>query len=221
MLRKTLLTGFAIVIAASTALAQDKRVEVNVFAGYSFSEGVSVQDTDIGEDQIVNRITPKSGYSWGLGVDFALQENASVGFQWGQQDSTLEASIRGAGKQEFHPMKINNYHAIFTYNFMYQEDMVRPFIFGGLGATQYTFDDLDGHSIDSNTRFSTTWGGGAKIHVHPNVAIRLTGRWTPTYINSDPGGIWCDPWYPWGCWVVGNANYSHQFEMTGGITFRF
>jgi hypothetical protein len=32
-------------------------------------------------------------------------------------------------------------------------------------------------------------------------------------------GWWCDPW--WGCYVVGDAQYSNQFEIIGGISFRF
>jgi len=44
-------------------------------------------------------------------------------------------------------------------------------------------------------------------------------RWTPTYIKSDAAGWWCDPY--WGCYLVGNAQYSNQFDINGGVTFRF
>jgi hypothetical protein len=37
--------------------------------------------------------------------------------------------------------------------------------------------------------------------------------------KSDAAGWWCDPY--WGCYVVGNAQYSNQFEFTGGLTFKF
>jgi hypothetical protein len=43
-------------------------------------------------------------------------------------------------------------------------------------------------------------------------------RWTPTYIKSDPAGIWCDPFY--GCWALSDTQYSNQFETSGGITVR-
>lgn len=46
-----------------------------------------------------------------------------------------------------------------------------------------------GNVIDSSTRFSTTWGGGVKVYPGRNVGLKLTARWTPTYIKSDPGGI--------------------------------
>jgi hypothetical protein len=43
--------------------------------------------------------------------------------------------------------------------------------------------------------------------------------WTPTYIKSDAEGWWCDPY--WGCYTVGSAQYSNQFQLAGGITLRF
>jgi hypothetical protein len=53
----------------------------------------------------------------------------------------------------------------------------------------------------------------------PNFGIRLEARWTPTYIKSDAAGWWCDPY--WGCYVVGDSQYSNQFEVSGGVILRF
>ena len=58
-----------------------------------------------------------------------------------------------------------------------------------------------------------------EIAVSSNVGIRLEGRWTPTYIKSDPEGYWCDPY--WGCYTVAEAEFSNQFELSGGIIIRF
>jgi hypothetical protein len=51
------------------------------------------------------------------------------------------------------------------------------------------------------------------------IGARFGVRSTPTYIKTDEAGWWCDPW--WGCYVVGDAQYSNQFEMSGGIMLRF
>ena len=51
-----------------------------------------------------------------------------------------------------------------------------------------------------------------------NIGIKLAARWTPTYIKSDPGGVWCDPF--WGCFTTGNPQYSNQFEFSGGLSVR-
>jgi hypothetical protein len=57
-----------------------------------------------------------------------------------------------------------------------------------------------------------------KAYLGDNFGFRFTGRWTPTYIKSEAGGWWCG-WY--GCWLVSNPNYSHQFEMSAGVVVRF
>ena len=46
-------------------------------------------------------------------------------------------------------------------------------------------------------------------------------RWTPNYIKSDPAGVWCSPYWFYGCYVVGDPQYANQFELSGGLSFRF
>ena len=58
-----------------------------------------------------------------------------------------------------------------------------------------------------------------KFYLAPAVGLKLTARWTPTYIKSSASGYWCDPFY--GCWVLGDPDYSHQFDISGGVTIRF
>ena len=118
-------------------------------------------------------------------------------------------------------MDINNFHGIFTYNFGDEDSDIRPYLFGGLGATHYDPGNIEGNSSKSSTRFSTTWGGGVKIFTSEHFGFRGGVRWTPTYITSTSSGIWCDPWYPWVCWHVSNDQFSHQFELGGGIIARF
>lgn len=116
----------------------------------------------------------------------------------------------------------------FVYNWGAPGGRVRPYAFGGIGGTNYSFGDLllpppAGSSgtgnIDSETRFSTNWGAGIKFYFAPAVGAKIGIRWTPTYIKSDPAGVWCDPFY--GCWELADADYSNQFETAFGITFRF
>jgi len=151
-----------------------------------------------------------------------LTEQAEVGFQFGQQFSTLElTATQPIGKVDATDMTVNKYHGLFTYNWGFGDSTLRPFFFGGLGATHYSPDPIMGIEVESSTRFSTTWGGGVKYYATDNLGFNFTGRWTPTYINSDPGGIWCSPYWPGACWVLSDANYSNQFEMSGGVNIRF
>jgi hypothetical protein len=95
---------------------------------------------------------------------------------------------------------------------------------GGMGATNFSSIDYtritgEQGTIGGETQFSTTWGAGVKVFPSPNVGARFGVQWTPTYIKSDAAGWWCDPW--WGCYLVGNAQYANQWDLGGGITFRF
>ncbi len=208
----------AMAFLASPVFAQS--VEISVNGGYTFSEGVEVdQQTVIG--LLVSEVNPKSAGSYGVNASFFIGEQAQVGFNFGQQFSTLELKSTAGTTHDAADMKVNNYHGVFTYNWGYSDSTFRPFIFGGLGATQYSPSDADGFPVDSSTRFSTTWGGGVKFYANDNIGFNFTGRWVPTYISSSDAGIWCSPYWPGGCWVLQNANYSNQFDLSGGVNIRF
>ena len=117
------------------------------------------------------------------------------------------------------PQTVYNYHGYFAYNFGDTDAAARPYILGGLGATQYGSLDTALGEIGGETQFSSTWAVGLKIFPSPKFGLRLETRWTPTYIKTDPEGYWCDPY--WGCYTVGEAEFSNQFELSGGIILRF
>ena len=212
----------SLLICANLAMAQDpKKIELGVFGGRTGSEGIEVEATAIGGGQVVDQLDPKSGSSWGFDVNYLASENWAVGFQWTRQSSKLLGQLVGGGSQEFGDLNLDNYHGTFTYHFGGADSKVRPYFFGGLGSTVYGFGDIGGFEVDGATRFSTTWGGGVKFFFTPSFGVKAGVRWTPTYIKSDPEGIWCSPYYPWSCWVVGDADYSQQAELSAGIVIRF
>ena len=216
-----------LVLLASSVpvLAQETGIEVSPMFGYTFSEGIDFDPVDLGDGTFANKLTPTRGFTWGFLGDYLVSEQIGVGFPFTDQKGTLEVGLVGGGKRNLTDMNVRNYHGIFTYNL--GDAGVRPFFFGGLGATQYSPDDiliaspLAGDAVDGTTKFSTTWGAGVKIYVTDHVGFSLKGRWTPTYINSNPDGIFCSPFFPFGCWVASEANYANQGEFTAGVIFRF
>jgi hypothetical protein len=211
--------ALATLVSAAPAFAQ--RVEVSGLVGWTFSDGVDGQAVTTAEG-IYDRVDPKDSFKWGFLAGVLVSPNAEVGFQFGQQMTQLEAS--GTNTREIGDMSINTYHGYFAYNFGEVDAVVRPYVMGGMGATNFSSIDytrITGESgtIGGETQFSTTWGAGVKVFASPNVGARFGVQWTPTYIKSDPGGWWCDPW--WGCYLVGNAQYANQWDLGGGITFRF
>jgi opacity protein-like surface antigen len=200
------------VFGGTAAWAQDPRVEISGTAGWTFSDGVNVG----GSDNSAIRVDPKDAFSWGARLGFNLSPHTEVGFLFNMQSTDLEAS--GVINRSL-PQTVYNYHGYFAYNFGDSDAKVRPYVLAGLGATQYGSLDTALGQVGGETQFSSTWAAGLKMFPSPKFGIRLEGRWTPTYIKTDPEGYWCDPY--WGCYTVGDAEYANQFELSGGIILRF
>ena len=216
LLQGTLIAS--VVLTAAIASAQSKRVELSGFGGFTLSEGFTIDPVSF-EGERYDKINATNGVSYGFTFGVFATENISFEFLYSQQDSAIEA--KGTSKVEFADLKVNNYHALVVYNWGEEDRGPRPFFFGGLGATNYSPGEVMGRNIESNTRFSTTWGGGVKLYAGDVFGLKVMGRWTPTYIKTDASGIWCSPYWPWGCYVVGETDYANQLELTAGITLRF
>lgn len=216
--------AFLILAATGTGWAQTHRVEASVYAGWTFLDGVSGQTIIAGDGQTYNRVDPKDSGVFGLSLGYLVNENAEVGFQFTTLPSELVlGGVLGSPDRDLGSLKLLNYHGYFSYNFGVDGSRIRPFAYGGLGASHFGSVDFNtpfrSGTIGGNTQFSTTWGVGAKYYVSPKVGIRLAFSWTPSYIKSDATGYWCDPF--WGCYLVGDPQYSNQFHLTGGATFGF
>ena len=203
-------------------VAQQPKAEVSVLVGWSIADGVSGADY-VTQEGIFNRVDPKDSFKWGLmgGALLGDEGNAEVGFMWQQAMSKME--VGGTSTVEIGDWTINSYHGYFGYNFLDHSAKARPYVFGGLGATSFGSVDYATArrtgTIGSETQFSTTWGAGVKFYGSSNIGGRIGIQFTPTYIKSDAAGWWCDPW--WGCYLVGDPQYSNAFDINGGIVFRF
>jgi len=224
------IVGAAVVAAgAIVARAQDSpRIEVAVETGYTASEGIKASQPRVIAGQVYNDLDIKSGGNLGLTFGVFVTPNAELEFLWNRQFSTFNAS-NPAPAIDLADVSVDNFHGNFVYNWFDGSAKSRPFIFIGLGATHYAPGEpaplpstgpARPSSIDSATKFSWSLGGGVKVYPAQHVGLRLTARWTPTYIKSDSEGVWCDPFYPT-CWVLADPDYSNQFALTGGLTLRF
>jgi len=208
-------------LVAGAAWAEDPRVEIGASAGWTLSDGVTFDGVHAGDGNVYNSIEPKDSFSYNLNLGFYATPQVEVGFLFGQQKSTLQ--LGGTTTRDVGDQSVDNYHGYFAYNFGDSAAKVRPYLLGGAGATHYgsvpyTVGSVSGETAGT-TKFSSTWGAGVKIYPGPKVGLKLGLRWTPTYIKSDSTGWWCDPY--WGCYVVGDPQYSNQFEATGGIIIGF
>lgn len=190
--------------------------------GWTFADGVSSSSSVTSSDgNIYNRVDPADSMSWGFTLGVFLNRNFEVEFIFDRQQTTLEAS--GTKTVEVDSLNIGNYHGALSYNLGSGDSSVRPYFFGGAGATSYSplsFVGADGKAreIAGQTRLSPTFGGGVKVY-KGRIGARAEVRMTPTYIKSDATGWWCDPY--WGCYVTSKSQYAWQIQMTGGVTVRF
>lgn len=195
--------------------------EASGHLGWTFSDGVSGDSVKAANGNIYNRIDPANSVSWGFTFGVFITRRLEAEFLFDRQSSTLQVS--GTNTVDVGGMSIGNYHGILSFNLGAEGARVQPYLFGGGGATTYsslTFTGSDGkkYDMEGRTRMSPTFGGGVKIY-RGRVGARIEARLTPTYIKSDPGSWWCDPY--WGCYIVENVQYSNQFQISGGVTFRF
>src|SRR5512134_3020138 len=147
MIRKTILTAMLVAAATATVSAQDARVELSGTAGWTFSDGVNVGAID---DSPI-RIDPKDAFSWGARLGFNVTPNVEIGGLFNLQKTDLEAS--GLINRSI-PQSIYNYHGYLAYNFGDSDATVRPYILGGLGATQYGSLDTAVGEVGGETQFS-------------------------------------------------------------------
>jgi hypothetical protein len=222
MVKRIVATALLVVLAAVPAASQ-VQLEIMGYGGYTFSNGID-PETSFGRIDI----TPLSGFSYGAGGGLWFNEFMEIGFLWSHQESELR--VRGplnlapmpppTNELTFTGFGIDNFHGFFAYHWGYRNAPAKPFFLFGMGATYYNSLDIAGQSVSGSGRFSTTWGLGVKVFPdNGKFGGMLMARWTPTYITSDPGGVWCDPY--WGCTSYGNPKYSHQFDIAAGLTLRF
>ncbi|HEY7289133.1 MAG TPA: outer membrane beta-barrel protein [Vicinamibacterales bacterium] len=224
------LMGAALGVFAPRPAFAQVTAEVGVDFGWTSSEGINASTPVFVPplNATYQSLDITRGAAFGLDFGVYFTENWEAEFIWHRQFSSLEIS-NPAAPLKIANQNVDNYHGNLVYNFFTHDDKLRPFIFGGLGATVYVPGDFDSglagsagqQKIGSFGKFSTTWGGGIKYYPNPKIGVKATIRWTPTYIKTDAAGIWCDPFYFPSCWVVGNADYQNSIEYTGGVTFRF
>ncbi|MBI2212279.1 MAG: porin family protein [Acidobacteria bacterium] len=103
--------------------------------------------------------------------------------------------------------------AYYHVGFVFQGDhpRVQPFGVFSLGATNIS-PDLEG--LDSETKFSTSFGGGVKVFFSKNVGLRLEGRGFYTVLDTENDDF-CDNY----CYEYTDDMW--QGEVRAGLIMRF
>jgi len=186
--------------------------EVTGQVGGQFNGGLDLHDS------LFHRIDVQNGVNYGVTAGYLFGEHMGLEFQWNRNKSgTTGQPIGGGNSIKLFDLTSNQYMGNFLFHLADKETKMRPFAFFGLGANALS---PDASGVRGATRFVFSLGGGAKYNMSEHWGLRGQFKWSPTYITTTDGGIWCDPFFG-GCWVIGNDHYLHEFDVSGGVTFRF
>ena len=208
--KKVALSALIVLFLLTSAFSQN--VELTGYVGCQLNGGLDLSTS------LFRRIEVENSMNYGLSAGYLVGEHYGVEFQWNHSKADTLAQPAGGGSDiKVFALNQDQYMGNFLFHFTDREAKLRPFAFFGLGASHLS---PDRSGVDSTTRFAFSLGGGAKYNISKHFALRGQAKWSPTYITTTDGGYWCDPFWG-GCWVVGNDHYLHEFDITGGITFRF
>jgi outer membrane protein W len=198
------LTGIAAAIAllASSSLAWAQSWEASGLAAYTPSVSLDRQAPELSD------LSVGGGFTWGLQGARLFTPRWGAEALWMQQSSAYEVEADGVASDLF-TMTVRQLHGDVLYHFRSANARLRPFVFGGLGATFFTADDLE-----SETKFSFAFGGGIKYFLWNAIGVRAHVRYKPTMLNDEESGDFCDPFGFCG-------SVLHQVEVAAGGVVRF
>lgn len=173
------LAAMAIVLAASPAWAQ--KWEASGLFGFTPTIQLDHQASELSDVNI------RSGFTWGFQGARFFKPHWGAEALWMQQESALEVGT-SAGKADLFKMRVRQLDGNVVYELGHAEARLRPFVFGGLGATFFTAD-----SVETETKVTFNIGGGAKWQLTPEAGVRAHVRYKPTSIKDASSGSFCDP----------------------------
>ena len=192
----------AIALLASSSSAWAQSWEASGLAAYTPSVGLDRQAPELSD------LSVGGGFTWGLQAARLFTPRWGAEALWMQQASGYEPETE-AGSSNVFTMTVRQLHGHVLYHFGSSNARLRPFVFGGLGATFFSADDLE-----SETKFSFGFGGGIKYFPWNAIGVRAHVRYKPTMLNDEDAGDFCDPF--------GFCGSSlHQVEVAAGGVVRF
>jgi opacity protein-like surface antigen len=186
-------------LVAPPAFSQE--FELALLGGYTTPGGIEQKAVGIQDLELAGSFT------WGASAAFFFSKRFGVEASWTRAGSELEIGT-AQGSAELFDVNIDQVHGSFVYRLGGEPSRLRPFLTAGVGAAFFSATDLEGE-----TKLSFGIGAGLKWQPTSRFGARLQARYTPTYLDDSASEL-CDPFGFCQGWL-------HQFELTGGVVFRF
>ena len=191
-----------IAVLAMSSHASAQSWEVSGLAAYTPSAGLDQQAPEL------NDLSVQGGFTWGLTGARLFTPRWGAEALWVQQASAYELETE-AGASDLFSMTVRQLHGDVVYHFGSADARLRPFVFGGLGATFFSADDLE-----SETKFSFGLGGGIKYFRWNAIGVRAHVRYKPTMLNDEDSADFCDPFG-----FCGSTLQQVEFAAGGVVRF--
>lgn len=193
----------ALLIMAATSLHAQSGVELTPYIGYRGGGEINSDTLNPFGDVEID-----DSESYGIILGIPMAPWAMIELEASFQNSQL---VEDGG--DFQPgarigdVDVDYYQVGFV--FQGPGPKVQPFGIFALGATNIN-PDLPG--LTSETKFSTSFGGGLKLNFSQNLGLRLEGRGYYTLLDSDDDDFCCSYYYNDDLW---------QLEARVGLIVRF
>lgn len=186
---------------AAAAPAHAQRSELALTGGYTGSGEIDRKTRGVQELKI------GGGFSWGFSAARFFSPNVGAELSYAQQEGALVLGT-SAGSTELFDTDVGQLHANLVYQLGGESAKLRPFVFGGLGATFF-----NAPSLDTETKLSWSLGAGVKWFPRKSFGTRIHAAYNPTQLD-DESSDFCD--------AFGFCQGSlKQFELMAGVVFRF
>ena len=202
MSRVTLGATALLTVLISCAPASAQSWEVSGLAAYTPSASIEHQAPELSGLDI------SGGFTYGIQAARLLTPRWGAEVLWTRQSSGLRLGT-DAGTAQLFTMTVRQLHGDVVYHLGAPDARLRPFVFGGLGATFFSADELK-----SETKFSFGLGAGVNYFRWNAVGVRAHFRYKPTMMSDKDTADFCDPFG----FCQGTL---HQVEFMGGAVVRF
>jgi hypothetical protein len=188
---------FFILLGSSTV---SSATELTLYAGYRSGEEF--------KDEISNQtINLDEGSSVGIILNVPYSKVTEMEFLYSSQSTKLSESGLSVDGLD---IDIDYWHLGGTY--LFPREKYVPYFVATLGATHMKPDGLS-----SETKFSFSLGGGAKIPLGTRLGLRLEGRAFMTTLDSG-GALFCSNGQ---CNIAASSSLFAQLEASVGLTLKF
>ena len=181
------------------------QVEITGFGGYTFKNSFDI---------VGGKATIGDGFTYGGSLAFGFRSDMDVEFYYSRQESTLSARSTLFTSDLVTEGNVSYWMLGGVKNFETMNPSLNFYGVARIGGVTFSSKE---DSIDSETKFAASFGGGMKYLISDQVGIKISGN--VLFPIMDVGA---NLWFGTGGAGVGVSSWSPivQFNFNGGVFIR-